>query len=88
MMHSVKEFLLCWHGSFVRKKRKKSLVSSSFILIFDHLEGEIGERLKTLEKKKRIKISNIINVQFFGVRVYTRDCLLSMIDFIDWLSSN
>ena len=52
VMHSIKEFLLRWHGSFVRKKRKKSLVSSSFILIFYHLEGEIGERLKTLGKKK------------------------------------
>lgn len=87
VMHSlVRDILLGWHGSFIRKKRNKAWRVASFSRFV--LYGERNRRQfdNTDRADQGIKQSFMYDFLYW-IRVYVGDCSLFLMDFVKWLSS-
>ena len=84
---SVKETLLGWFGSFVVKKHKKAWKLTLLCLFW----ATWKERNRIAFDNEeflvyRLKYSFVCSV-WSWTKLYIKDCLLSLIDFFDWLGS-
>ena len=83
----VREVLLSWNGSCVKKKRMKALRLAPLCFFWIIWKEKNQKTFENIEKGNRVIKCTFMYIFLEWVRLCIDDSSLSTMDFIDWLSS-